>query len=362
MFDSYQLKKHKAELAEFRLRSYAEAEGLMGQPAWRRLEPDLRHARTRLDLMWDGSELGLKVHQNGGIEFEPIHDFDNADPAILAMSQDLRRTCPHKGIMNLRFRVGPGGLRGLWIDAPRTGLEELKSTHRSWIRSLLDQGIVLEAGQRGEEWVLSENGDDFAIKSTRPKLRVWLPSYTREGEPIPILSTLVAFSQPGPLANQTILRAGHELLDLVSEWPAGFRWGEWGAGSGNLSASFASRLGAENAWISEPDPRAFAALKHNHGAHFAGARLERSAAIRAPENFYLWILDPPRSGFSDLIRSLQPEQRPQHILIYHCAAAGLASDRSALLERGYALREWVYCDVFPGSAHCEAISLWSREG
>lgn len=247
--------------------------------------------------------------------------------------------------------------KGLWIDASRADLDHLKTHHKDWIKEALNLNIAIEIGQRHEEWIENDDGD---IKSTRAKLRTWLPSYAQDLTPIPLVSTIAAFSQPGPLANQALLSAGHLLLDQHLQWKPEYSWGEWGAGNGNLSASFARRLGDDLAWISEPDPKSFLALKDNHSAYFAKAEISRTAAIMAPENFELWILDPPRSGFADLIGRLEPKHAPSTILIYHCAMDGLNRDSEMLKQKGYHLRDWIFCDVFPGSSHAEAVSLWTQ--
>lgn len=355
--ESYHLGAHPTQVAQWREQKYAEREQVLGKAALRQHAPDLIHARTRLDMMWNGECLGLRMRSESGMKFEPLESFDNASLKIIDLTKWFAQTCPARCLISLRFREGFEGLQGIWLDAARVDLEAIKTTQAEWVREATSAGIHIEVGQRGEEWVWDSN--DARLKSTKAVLRPWLPSYPPGMAPLPLVATIASFTQPGPLANQTLIGAGHELLDqhAIANLAS---WGEWGAGNGNLSAAFAPRLGAQNGWISEPDPRSFAALAHNHAAFFAEAEIVRTAAMAAPKPFDLWLLDPPRSGFASLIAKLDEDTRPRAILIYHCALEGLVADQAALQEKGYKLRDWIFCDIFPGSAHAEAVSLWTH--
>lgn len=362
MFAPYQLLKHSAQVLEMRAIKLQERTTILGRKPLQIQCPNLTHARWKLDLMWNGSQLGLRgrLNPDDSLEFHPLLDFDNAAPEIIELCKWFASCFPLKALLSLRFRKDLNGLLGLWIDASRADLDTLKTNHKDWVQDALHKGIVVEVGQRNEEWVYDQ--ELHLVKSTRAKPRAWLPSFTKDQKEMALVSTIAAFSQPGPLANQCMIGAGHTLLDThfdhQTNKEAPLSWGEWGAGNGNLSASFATRLGQSQAWISEPDPKSFQSLELNHKEFFPQATIKRTAATSADQKLALWILDPPRSGFPDLIRNLGQDNKPEHILIYHCALDGLQKDNQALIQTGYELMDWIFCDVFPGSIHAEAVSLW----
>jgi tRNA/tmRNA/rRNA uracil-C5-methylase (TrmA/RlmC/RlmD family) len=75
----------------------------------------------------------------------------------------------------------------------------------------------------------------------------------------------------------------------------------------------------------------------------------------------LLILDPPRSGCGKPVLKTLREQKPQKILYVSCAPAMLARDVKELLAHGYRLERVTPFDMFPQTAHCEAVAELTRE-
>jgi tRNA/tmRNA/rRNA uracil-C5-methylase (TrmA/RlmC/RlmD family) len=74
----------------------------------------------------------------------------------------------------------------------------------------------------------------------------------------------------------------------------------------------------------------------------------------------LMLIDPPRSGFSDLLGSLPTlNTKPKWILALHCHKKGLLSDLPLIKSAGYRLLDWSATDIFPATPYQEHISLWS---
>jgi tRNA/tmRNA/rRNA uracil-C5-methylase (TrmA/RlmC/RlmD family) len=221
------------------------------------------------------------------------------------------------------------------------------------------RGWVVEIGQKHKEVVFDEK-DGCYLRPATP--RSWLPSFSANNEEIPLLSFASLFSQPGCEANRALVSAGFALLDEENIQRA--NWIEWGAGYRNLTAAFATKLQSEFAASSEFDPAAVECLKINRDRFFQEVDCSQSNADSgidsSTKSFDLWIIDPPRSGFSKLLLSLQkiPHQ-PKYVLAYHCHEKGLSQDMATLKDARYRLKEWICVDAFPATSHCEVVSLWT---
>jgi len=68
------------------------------------------------------------------------------------------------------------------------------------------------------------------------------------------------------------------------------------------------------------------------------------------------ILDPPRSGCAPAVLKTLREHKPRKIIYVSCAPPMLARDVKALLKSGYKLQRVTPFDMFPQTAHCEAVA------
>jgi 23S rRNA (uracil1939-C5)-methyltransferase len=84
-------------------------------------------------------------------------------------------------------------------------------------------------------------------------------------------------------------------------------------------------------------------------------------SIKGLGGFDKALLDPPREGAIELVKSL-PEDRPSRIVYVSCNPATLARDASVLVhQRGFALAAAGIANMFPQTAHVEAIALFTRD-
>jgi hypothetical protein len=332
---------------------------IMASAPLRAHRPDLLGDRTRVDFLWTEGRLGIQqtTADRSQKTFLPIRRPDSVHLKIVEAMEWLEANPLPIAPAQVRFRLAPSGKIGFWIDASNENIKALLE-EQQWIHGVLKASYCLEMGQRSKTPVWK----DSSWKLTESTGDMWLSSYSASNEELPARFSMALFSQPGPEANRSLIALGMDLLDDASV-PHSVPWCEWGAGYGNLSLAFATRLGASGL-SSELDPNALPFLEQNLKTHFPERSVERlKAGASHPliqQSYEVWILDPPRPGFPELLSSLQhtTSPKPQWILVYHCHSRGLLSDTPRLRDAGYRLHNWSITDVFPATPHVEVISLW----
>lgn len=96
-------------------------------------------------------------------------------------------------------------------------------------------------------------------------------------------------------------------------------------------------------------------------AHFHQADLSKPLA-EAPwigEGFPAVLLDPPRDGALEIVRQMGALQA-ERVVYVSCNPATLARDAAELAGQGYRLRRAGILDMFPQTAHVEAMALFER--
>jgi 23S rRNA (uracil1939-C5)-methyltransferase len=73
------------------------------------------------------------------------------------------------------------------------------------------------------------------------------------------------------------------------------------------------------------------------------------------------LVDPPRAGLSSLVRDALLGWAPETIVYVSCDPATLARDLRSFLESGYNLTSVKGFDMFPNSAHIEALAVLERK-
>ena len=147
------------------------------------------------------------------------------------------------------------------------------------------------------------------------------------------------------------LHPRHSVLDLF-------------CGLGNFS--LATALRAARVTGVEGDPGLVDGARHNANANrIRNARFEvgdlfssRIVERYGSAGYDRWLLDPPRSGALELVRALCPPYPPR-IVYVSCNSSTLARDAAILTaEKGYRLASAGLVDMFPHTAHAEAIALF----
>ncbi len=90
----------------------------------------------------------------------------------------------------------------------------------------------------------------------------------------------------------------------------------------------------------------------------AGPRLDTETARRGTRPTY--IVDPPRTGMSKEALAGIIRSGPERLVYVSCDVATFARDTRTLLDAGYALERVSGMDLFPNTAHVEAIARFVR--
>jgi 23S rRNA (uracil1939-C5)-methyltransferase len=73
------------------------------------------------------------------------------------------------------------------------------------------------------------------------------------------------------------------------------------------------------------------------------------------------LIDPPRDGAMELVKSLGGENTPRRIVYVSCSPATLARDAAELVQRGYVLKSAGVMNMFPHTSHVESIAVFVKE-
>lgn len=96
---------------------------------------------------------------------------------------------------------------------------------------------------------------------------------------------------------------------------------------------------------------------HNTGFFQADLSQPLGSAEWAGEGFSAVLLDPPRDGAFEVVRTIRA-LGAQRLVYVSCNPATLARDTVELLRQGYRLKRAGILDMFPQTAHVEAMALF----
>lgn len=98
------------------------------------------------------------------------------------------------------------------------------------------------------------------------------------------------------------------------------------------------------------------------GTHFYCADLSKPLADApwAREGFAAVLLDPPRDGALEIVRQMS-DLGARRLVYVSCNPATLARDAAELAQQGYRLKRAGLIDMFPQTAHVEAMALFEAD-
>ena len=172
------------------------------------------------------------------------------------------------------------------------------------------------------------------------------------------------FTQVNHGINRMLIRRAIRLLDPQP----GERIADFFCGLGNFSLPIARR-GATVVGIEGSKglvERAGENAARNGLSHLTEFRIADLFQI-TPEayaelgEFDKLLIDPPRDGAIELVKSLPDEGAPHRIVYVSCGPATLARDAAVLVhQKGYRLVAAGVANMFPHTAHVESIALFER--
>lgn len=171
------------------------------------------------------------------------------------------------------------------------------------------------------------------------------------------------FTQVNPQINQVMIRRAMQLLSPQ----ANEKIADFFCGIGNftlpIARSGAQVLGLEGLANLVDRANESATLNHINNTQFGVADLFKMTpeSLTNLGRFDKWLVDPPRDGAFELIKSLDDSNSPQRIVYVSCNPATLARDAGVLVnEKGFILSAAGVINMFPHTAHVESIALFVR--
>ncbi|MBM3270935.1 MAG: 23S rRNA (uracil(1939)-C(5))-methyltransferase RlmD [Candidatus Sericytochromatia bacterium] len=134
-------------------------------------------------------------------------------------------------------------------------------------------------------------------------------------------------------------------------------------GTGTIALALAGAAGEVWGLESEPaavaDAQANARLNSVENAHFLAGRVEERLPKLIKDGLLpdVVVLDPPRRGCDPAVIAAIAQARPVRVVYVSCNPATLARDLAAFREAGYGPTLVQPVDMFPQTAHVEAVAL-----
>ena len=171
------------------------------------------------------------------------------------------------------------------------------------------------------------------------------------------------FTQVNLQINQQMVRSAMQLLNPK----AGENIADFFCGIGNFSLpiarSGATVLGLEGLANLVDRANESAKLNNINNVKFGVADLFKMTEESLTELgvFGKWLIDPPRDGAFELVKSIAENTAPTLIVYVSCNPATLARDAGVLVhEKGYRLTAAGVINMFPHTAHVESIALFEK--
>ncbi len=192
-----------------------------------------------------------------------------------------------------------------------------------------------------------------------PRLAYRLPEFDIEHHFSP-----TEFTQVNHAVNRVLVRRAMALLDPRP----GERIADMFCGLGNFTLPIA-RLGAQVVGV-EGSSELVRRAGENAAANGLADKVEYGVANlfeATPESlaalglFDKMLIDPPREGALELVKSIDENNGPRRIVYVSCSPATLARDAAILVsQKGYRLLGAGVVNMFPNTSHVESIALFDK--
>ena len=172
------------------------------------------------------------------------------------------------------------------------------------------------------------------------------------------------FTQVNPQINQVMVRRAMQLLSPKQDE----RIADFFCGIGNFSLPIA-RSGAQvtgfeglhNLVVRAEEGASLNGLTDNTTFGVSDLFKITEDSLTQLTRFDKWLVDPPRDGAFELVKSINEENAPDAIVYVSCNPATLARDVDVLVnEKGYQLSAAGVINMFPHTMHIESIALLQK--
>jgi len=172
------------------------------------------------------------------------------------------------------------------------------------------------------------------------------------------------FTQVNPQINQVMVRRAMQLLAPQADE----RIADFFCGIGNFTlpiarsgSSVLGLEGLENLVARANESAALNQLTHNTQFGVSDLFKMTAEALTNLGHFDKWLIDPPRDGAFELVKSITLESAPKCIVYVSCNPATLARDADILVnEKGYRLSSAGVINMFPHTTHVESIACFVK--
>ena len=218
------------------------------------------------------------------------------------------------------------------------------------------------ADQHGVVFYLQPKGPATAYRFyplEGPRLAYRLPEFDIEHAFSP-----TEFTQVNHAVNRVLVRRAMALLDPCP----GERIADMFCGLGNFTLPIA-RLGAQVVGV-EGSSELVRRAGENAAANGLADKVEYGIAnlfeatpesLAALGHFDKMLIDPPREGALELVKSIDENSGPRRIVYVSCSPATLARDAAILVsQKGYRLLGAGVVNMFPNTSHVESIALFEK--
>ncbi|MBB5191336.1 23S rRNA (uracil1939-C5)-methyltransferase [Silvimonas terrae] len=193
-----------------------------------------------------------------------------------------------------------------------------------------------------------------------PALTYELPEY---GITMPFKPT--EFTQVNHAVNRVMVDRAMRLLDPQP----GEVIADMFCGLGNFTLPIARRgakvLGMEG--LQQLVDRAFEGARFNQLEHLTDFKVANLFEMTEEwldklGHFDKMLIDPPRDGAMELVKSISAEHGPKRIVYVSCSPSTLARDANVLVNvKGYKLRSAGVVNMFPHTGHVESMALFEKD-
>lgn len=320
------------------------------------LHRDAWHYRVRahLALKWNNDEARLQLgyRERGGKDIVDIEVCPVLDARLAALLPGLRQLLEgypdKKALGHIELSAGD--------DSVAVKLRLTRASEEVWTRQACDwaeaAGVQL--------WL--QTGDETRSKCVSPASEAAALVYTLPEFDVRIAFTPDDFIQVNSQMNQAMVSQAMELLAPQE----GERVLDLFAGLGNFSLAAARRgchvVAVEGSEDMVNRANANAQAQEITNVQFVRADLmgDFSHQRWAKQGFDKIILDPPRAGAAEAIPHVVA-LKPKRVVYISCNPATLARDAALLRAAGYTMTTAGAMDMFPQTAHLEAIAVFEPE-